>query len=69
MLTAEQEAFLDKLSYEDRLCEVCIYAADGCEGGVHGGPTGPIYPPCDDSNYETFVNLTALESLMEEEAE
>ena len=69
MLTAEQEAFLDKLSYEDRLCEVCICAANGCEGGVHGGPAGPIFPPCTESDYEYLVDLAALESLMEEEAE
>lgn len=68
MLTDEQVAFLDNLSYEDRLCEVCIYAAEGCEGGVHGGPTGPIFPPCTESDYECLVDLAALESLMEEEA-
>ena len=67
MLTKDQEAFLDKLADEGRLCNVCHCAYDGCVGGVRGGPNGPIYPPCTESDYENFIDLAALEELMLEE--
>lgn len=66
-LTAEQKAFLNKLADEERLCEVCLYAIEGCTGGVHGGPNGPIFPACTEKDYEYLVHLDALESLMEDE--
>ena len=69
MLTKDQEAFLDKLSEEGRLCNVCYYAYDGCNGGVKGGPNGPIFPPCTESDYEIFIDIAALEELMLDEGE
>ena len=66
-LTAEQIAFLNKLADEERLCEVCLYAIEGCTDGVHGGPNGPIFPACTEKDYEYLVNLDALESIMEDE--
>ena len=66
-LTAEQQAFLNKLADEERLCEVCLYVTEGCTGGVHGGPNGPIFPACTEKDYEYLVDLDALERLMEDE--
>jgi hypothetical protein len=31
------------------------------------GPNGPSYPACAGGDYETFVDLDALEELMQEE--
>lgn len=36
---------IDSLDPEE-LCQYCRYEKEGCEGGVKGGPNGPIYPPC-----------------------
>lgn len=67
MLTEDQKTFLDNLYEQSRLCEVCPYAAEGCTGGVRGGPNGPIFPPCADGDYECFIDIVALEELMLEE--
>lgn len=42
----------------EELCGYCIYGID-CEGGVTGGPNGPIYPPCDDSDPEHWFDIDA----------
>lgn len=34
----------------DEACSVCRYQSYGCTGGVHGGPNGPIFPPCADTS-------------------
>lgn len=64
MFTKEQIAFLDKLADEERLCNVCYMLHHGCNGGVHGGPNGPIFPKCTESDYEVFVDIDALEEEM-----
>ena len=69
MLTKDQEAFCDKLCEEGRLCNVCYYAYDGCTGGVKGGPNGPIFPACTESDYEIFIDIATLEELMLDEGE
>lgn len=51
----------------DELCEYCRYSGD-CSGGVHGGPNGPIYPPCADRLDEADFDLdTYLEDLENDE--
>lgn len=50
----------------DRLCDVCKYSSAGCGGGVHGGPNGPIYPPCADSDPQSYVDEDRLENVYNE---
>lgn len=64
-MTENESAFLDDLADHDRLCEVCQLRFD-CHG-LSMGPNGPSYPACADGDYETFVDLDALEELMQEE--
>lgn len=39
----------EELEDAELLCKCCFYK-DECSGGVTGGPNGPIYPPCCDSD-------------------
>lgn len=48
---------IDFLDAEE-LCKYCRYRSD-CPGGVHGGPDGPIYPPCSDGVDEDDFDLDA----------
>ncbi len=50
-------------------CSYCIYDTD-CDRGVTGGPNGPIFPPCCDSDFrEELLDADALlEDLNREEA-
>lgn len=42
----------------DEQCKVCRYS-DGCIG-IHGGPNGPIFPPCADK--EDWIDEQKLEA-------
>lgn len=58
---------IEKLDY-DELCKYCNHRIY-CSGGVHGGPNGPIYPPCSDGFGEDDFDLeTYLEDSGEENA-
>lgn len=52
----------------EELCKYCSYNAD-CDGGVHGGPNGPIYPPCADGLRESDFDLDAYLEDVEGENE
>lgn len=52
----------------DALCAVCSYSVMGCTGGVRGGPNGPIYPPCADSDADEIVDMDAARETYDEEA-
>lgn len=56
------EAVID----HDRLCDACKYQHDGCNGGVSGGPNGPVYPPCADLEPESYVDDDYLREVYEE---
>ena len=68
MATFEEMA--DFVEENGNICNACQYQSDGCDGGVHCGPNGPIYPPCTDTDYEDFLDQELLteeyERLMEE---
>lgn len=51
----------------DEQCEYCRYSLDGCTGGVHGGPNGPIYPACVDADPEDYLDVEAILEAIEEE--
>lgn len=53
---------LQKIFECERHCDICRYKYDGCSGGIHGGPDGPIYPPCSDMDFGSW----AYEDLIEE---
>lgn len=57
------EKMVEAVNDCERLCDVCIYHAEGCNGGVSGGPTGPIYPPCADGDYWGFVDEEMLRGV------
>lgn len=51
----------------DELCKYCSFSYEGCTGGVHGGPNGPILPPCSDGLDEDYFDLESyLEDLKED---
>lgn len=43
----------------DELCKYCIYEIDCSGGSVTGGPNGPIYAPCADSDPENWFDIDA----------
>ena len=47
---------------EGHTCDICKYV--DC-GGIHGGPNGPIYPPCADG-MENCVDEFSVEEVWEE---
>lgn len=46
---------LEVIAENDRLCDCCRLAYEGCAKGVTGGPNGPIFPACADrdANFES----------------
>ena len=52
------ETMVDIVFDADDQCKVCRYS-DGCEG-IHGGPYGPILPPCADG--EDWIDEQKLEA-------
>lgn len=40
----------------DEICQYCIHRRE-CSGDIHGGPNGPIYPPCADGFDEYDIDL------------
>ncbi len=53
----------------DDYCKYCKYDSN-CNHGVTGGPNGPIYPPCADSDIEKLLDTESLlEDLENEETE
>lgn len=65
LIDADELDFLSVMDDQDRLCEVCRFRYD-CHG-LSMGPNGPTYPACADGDYEIFVDLDALEELMQED--
>ena len=49
----------------ERQCEVCKLYGD-CAGGVRGGPDGPIFPACCDSDPANYVDEVYLEDVYNE---
>lgn len=49
----ETETIIRLAESNGEVCKVCRYA-DDCDGGVRGGPNGPIYPPCADAGDDCF---------------
>ena len=64
MMTENEKAFMYDLEKQDRLSEVCRHQFY-CHG-LSLVPYGPCYPACADGDYECFVDLDALEELMQE---
>ena len=62
----ELRKMFEVVTEHDRLCDACKYQYDGCSGGVTGGPNGPIYPPCCDSDPEKYVDEDYLRETYEE---
>lgn len=56
---------IDVLLEHEQVCSVCRYESD-CRGGVHGGPNGPIFPPCCDAGYEQLLYEDDAIELAEE---
>lgn len=56
--TEEQIIWLNALE-GDELCAICPHLIQECTGGVRGGPSGPIYPPCVDQSAEELVEYDA----------
>lgn len=52
----------------DELCKYCSYSPD-CDGGVRGGPSGPIYPPCADGLDARDFDLDAYLADVEDKDE
>lgn len=57
------EYMLDKILHDDLCCQICIYRSDCSGGGVHGGPNGPIYPPCADKDFDLWVDEDLIEEV------
>lgn len=50
----------------DEWCQYCKFS-DDCNGGVRGGPSGPIFPPCADGELEMcLVENEILEAIESE---
>lgn len=49
----------------DELCKYCKFQSEGCDGGVKGSPSGPIYPPCceglDEEDFDLELYLKDVE--------
>lgn len=56
---------IEVLLEHENACNVCRYY-DTCNGGVTGGPDGPIYPPCCDAGYESLLYEEDAIELAEE---
>ena len=52
----------------DELCKYCAYSSD-CNGGVKGGPNGPIFPPCSNGLDEDDFDLESYLADLEDEDE
>lgn len=57
---------LQKIFDCERQCDVCIYRSRDCDGGVHGGPNGPIFPPCADKDFGLWVDEDLIEEIYNE---
>ena len=57
---------LDKIFDCERQCDICIYRSEDCDGGVHGGPNGPIYPPCADKDFGYWADEDLIEEVYKE---
>ena len=56
---------IEVLTEHELACEVCRY--DGlCRRGVTGGPNGPIYPPCCDTDLTDLLHEDEAIELAEE---
>lgn len=62
----EFQKMLEVVIENDRLCDACIYRSEGCDGGIHGGPNGPVYPLCADKGPESCVDEDKLKDVYDE---
>lgn len=63
---AEFEKMAVVLEEHNRICDACKFQHEGCSGGVHGGPNGPIYPPCTDGKANEYLDKKLLAIVYEE---
>lgn len=61
-----QEYMLDKILQADLYCEICTCRSDCSGGGVRGGPSGPIYPPCADKDFDLLLEEDLIEEVYNE---
>lgn len=66
LMSEDFEKMVDIIIDHGMLCDVCMYQSQDCNGGVHGGPNGPIYPPCADDNSQNFVDENLLREVYAE---
>lgn len=55
---------IDSMEADD-LCPYCKFRYD-CDGGVHGGPNGPIFPPCSEGLDEDYFDFESYLSDLED---
>lgn len=60
------EYMLQIIFDHERHCDICHYRLEGCNGGVSGGPNGPIYPPCADKDIDLWVDEDLVEEVYNE---
>ena len=66
MMNSPIDYMIQKIFDCERQCDICCYKYDGCDGGVHGGPDGPIYPPCADKDFGLWVDDDLIEEVYNE---
>lgn len=49
----------------ERVCDCCIHNGD-CSGGIHGGPNGPIYPPCAECDPLVYMDTDLIAEVYDE---
>lgn len=54
------------IEQREHLCDICRYRSYDCDGGVRGGPRGPIYPPCADGDLGSWVDEDLIEEVYKE---
>lgn len=57
--------FLENLD-EDEICDYCKYSSD-CDGTVKNYGSGPIYPPCADSDVDGYIDYDLVDEAIEED--
>ena len=59
---------LEAIESKGLICDVCSFFPKLCsgDGGVRGGPNGPIYPPCADAETYDFVSPDKVEEIYRE---
>ena len=63
------EYMIDKICDCEKQCSICIYRHEDCDGGIRGGPRGPIYPPCADKDFSLWADMDLIEEVYTETLE